>query len=244
MITVSMDWPVAQIPATPVPNHPAGVFIPLRWPHHGDLRILVDDLEVFTSADDLYALAEYEDPDVHPHPTLVPTITWSKNVGDPLLLLYPLADAITVLEHAPTHQTAELLAWLRVQLPLVLRDEVIDAALGLEGFLDAYTVSQAARILDSDPAVSIGQKSLFQHLELVGWAERDLAGHWHPTRVATRAGLLTIRDILIRHGKHHATPYPQIYVTEAGLAELRRTLHALWSAPPGHPEPDTLPIPE
>ena len=241
---MSMDWPVAQIPTTPVANHPAGVLIPLRWPHHGDLRILVDELDVFASADDIYALAEYEDLEHHPHPTLLPYVTWSKNPGDALLQLYPLADAINVLEHAPTHQTAELLAWLRSQLPLVLRDEVIDAAIGLEDFLDAYTVSQAARILDRDPAVSIGQKSLFRHLEHVGWAERDLAMQWHPTRAATRAGLLTIRDVLIRHGKNHSTPYPQIYVTEAGLAELRRTLHALWSAPPGHPEPETLPIPE
>lgn len=241
---MSMDWPVAEIPTTPAANHPAGVLIPIRWPHHGDLRILVDDLEVFVTAVDLYALAEYEDIEGHPHPTLEPKVTWSKNPGDALLELYPLSDAIAVLEHEPTHQTSELLQWLRQQLPLVLRDEVIDAAIGLEDFLDAFTVSQAARILDGDPAVSIGQKSLFKHLEHIGWAERDLAAQWRPTRVAIRAGFLTIRDVLIRHGKRLADTYPQIYVTPAGLAELRQTLHALWAAPPGGAQQPTLPISE
>ena len=125
---MSLDWPVAQIPSTPIANHPSGVLIPLRWPHHGDLRILVDELDVFAVADDVYALAEYEDLEHHPHPVLLPYVTWARNEGDPLLSFYPLADAVSVLEHEPTHQTSELLAWLRSQLPLILRDEVIDAA--------------------------------------------------------------------------------------------------------------------
>lgn len=236
-------WPVAQIPTPPVANHPAGVLIPLRWPHHGNLRILVDELDVFTSADDLYTLAEYDEPE-HPHPTLLPYVTWAKQPGEALIDLYPLADAIAVLEHRPTHQTHELLAWLREQLPMVLRDEVIDATIGLEDFLDAYTVSQAARILDRDPAVSIGQKSLFEHLNHIGLAERDLVGHWRPTRTAIRRGLLTIRDVIIRARTRAAAPYPQIYVTEEGLAELRRTLHALHPAPPDRPAPEQLPIPD
>lgn len=238
---MSMNWPVAEIPTTPSPNHPSGVMIPLRWPHHGDLRILVDELDVFAAADDLYALAEYEDTDQHPHPVLRPRVTWARQTGDPLLTMYPLADAVAVLEHAPTHQTAEMLAWLRDFLPTVLRDEVIDAAIGLEDFLEAYTVSQAARILDRDPAVSIGQKSLFRHLEHIGWAERDLAGTWHPTRPAIRGHFLTVREILIRPGRGQAVPYQQVYVTEAGITELRRTLHALYAAPPGEHPPETLP---
>lgn len=241
---MSMDWPVAQIPTTPVGNHTTGVLMPLRWPHHGDLRILVDELDVFVTAADMYALAEYEDLERHPHPTLLPRVTWSRNRGEQLLTMYTLADAVAVLEHEPTHQTYALLAWLRKQLPLVLRDDVIDAAIGLEDFLDAYTVSQAAHILDRDPAISIGQKTLFTHLEHVNLAERDLLGHWRPSRTAIRRGLLTIREVLVRRGKHHVDTYPQIYVTEAGLRELRSTLHALYNAPPGHPEPETLPIPD
>lgn len=237
-----VNWPVAEIPTTPSPNHPSGVMIPLRWPHHGDLRILVDELDVFVAADDLIDLAELIGPRAYDvHPTLRPNVTWAKQTGDPLVAMYPLTDAIAVLEHSPTHQTAELLAWLRAQLPLVLRDEVIDATIGLENFLDAYTVSQAARILDRDPAVSIGQKSLFRHLEHIEWAERDLANIWRPTRLAIRGHFLTVRDVVIRHGRGQAIPYQQLYVTETGLAELRSTLHALYTAPPDEHLPETLP---
>lgn len=238
-------WPVAEIPTPPVANHPAGVLIPLRWAMHGDLRILVDELDVFVSADDLLDLAELIGPRAYDvHPTLRPDVTWSKSPGEPLLHLFPLADALAVLDHAPTHQTLELREWLREQLPLVLRDEVIDRAIGLEGFLDAYTVSQAALILDRDPGISIGQRSLFQHLEHIGWADRDLVGHWRPTRHATRHGYLTIREVLIRPRVRAIAAYPQIYVTPAGLAELRHTLHALNPDPPEFTAPETLPIPD
>lgn len=238
------DWPVAPIPTTPAPNHPSGVLIPLRWPHHGNLRILVDELDVFVSSDDLYALAEYEDLEHHPHPTLLPTVTWAKQTGDPLVAMYTLVDAVAVLEHRPTHQTGELLEWLRDQLPLILRDEVIDAAIGLEDFLGSYTVAQAARVLDRDPAISIGQNTLFEHLALIGLAERDLAGLWHPTRTAIRGRLLTIREVIIRPRTKHATTYQQLYVTPAGLDQLRRTLRALHAAPPDPVEPEQLPIPD
>lgn len=238
---MSESWPVAAIPTAPVANHPTGVAIPLRWPAHGDLRILVDELDVFVAASDLHALAEFEDD--YEHPTIRPRVTWARHAGETLIEHYTLAEAMEVLDHTPTHQTGELLAWLREQLPLVLRDEVIDAAIGLEGFCDAFTVAQAALILDRDPAVSIGQRTLFQHLEHIGWAERDFVGHWRPTRPAIRRHWLTIRDVIIRPRTRQAAPYPQLYVTPAGLAELRKTLHALNPAPLDLPEPETLPIP-
>lgn len=243
-----MDWPVAQIPTEPVANHPAGIFMPLRWEHHGDLRILVDedDLDVFVSAEDIYSLAELEDAlvDGHPHPQLRPLITWARNPGELLLEMYPLTDAIAVLEHAPTHQTSELLDWIRQTLPYVLRDEVLDHAVGLENFCDAYTVQQAAMILDRDPAISIGRTSLFAHLASIEWAERDFVGHWSPTSYALRHKLLTIRDIVIRARTKAAAAYPQIYVTKTGLDTLRGTLHALDKKPPELPAPETLPLPD
>lgn len=243
---MSMDWPVAQIPQEPVANHPAGILMPLRWKDHGDLRILVDadELDVFVSSDDLYALAEYEDTEHHPHPTLLPVVTWSRNPGDPLVEMFTLADAVLVLEHAPTHQTRELLDWIRVTVPLVLNDEVLDNAVNLESFCDAYTVRQAAMILDRDPAIAIGQNTLFQHLDHIGWSSRDWAGHWRPSSHALRHKLLTIRDVTIRSGTRAAAPYPQLYITPAGLAELRRTLHALDRTPVAPTAPETLPIPE
>lgn len=237
------DWPVAEIPTPPTANHPAGVLIPLHWPHHGDLRILVDDLEVFAAADDLHALAEYDDSTPHPHPLFRPDVTWAKRDGAELLELYPLAHAVAVLEHAPTHQTRELLAWLREQLPLVLNEHVVDAAIGLESFLDAWTVQQAAKILDRDPQIAIGRTRLFAHLERIGWIHRDHDEHWAPRPDATRQGLLTLRDITIRSGTRGAEAYTQLYITEAGLAELRRTLYALHPVPPDPVEPEQLPIP-
>lgn len=250
---MSTDWPVAQIPSGPVANHPGGILMPLRWEHHGDLRILVDedDLDIFIAAEDLYALAELEpaedaafDPHAHPHPHLRPLVTWSRNVGDPLVAMYSLTDAVTVLEHSPTHQTAELLTWMRHTLPYVLRDEVLDSAVGLESFCDAYTVQQAAMILDRDPAIRIGRTTLFAHLEQIAWAHRDLAGHWEPTSYAVRHQLLTVRDVTIRARTRAAERYPQVYVTKTGLEELRRTLHALDQNPPVQPAPEALPIPE
>lgn len=237
---VTDAWPVAEIPTPPVANHPTGEQIPLRWPHHGDLRILVDvdTLEAFVVAADLHALAEL-DAEADLHPSIRPSTTWAKRPGAPLIEHYTLADAVAVLEHNPTHQTRELLAWMRVQIPDVLHDDVIDHAVGLETFCTAYSVRQAAMILDRDPAVNLGRTRLFEHLERFGWTYRDIASHWRPTALATRHHLVTVRDVTVMPGTRAAAPYPQLMITPTGLAELRRLLHAL------HPDtPATLPAPE
>lgn len=239
---MSMDWPVAQIPTPPVANHRTGVLMILHWPDHGDLRILVDDPNVFIAAEQLHALAELEDG--FEHPTVVAHTTWARRESDPLTAFYTLPDAMAVLDHSPTHVTAELLAWFREQLPLATGDEAIDKAIGLASFTDAWTVRQAAMVLDGDPQITIGRTRLFAHLNHIGWVHRDHTGHWAPRQAALRAGHLTLRDIIIRSGTRAAETYTQLYVTETGLAELRRTLHALNPAPPDHPEPETLPIPE
>lgn len=253
---MSMNWPVATIPTAPAATIPAtAVFIPLRWQHHGDLRIVINDGDVLASADDILALAELDgdtiaEGDPHPalsvHPTIRPTDTWARRTDGALIAMYRLADAVAVLEHTPTHQTHELLAWMRDQLPLVMADDVLDRAVRLETFLHAWTVGQAAHILDRDPSVSIGRTSLFRHLEHIGWVHRGISGgHWEPTSTATRDGLLTIRDVLIRHRTRITEAYPQIYVTPAGLDQLRRTLHAQHpGAATEPPAPEMLPIPE
>lgn len=244
---MTTDWPVATIPTPPSANHPGGQQLPLRWPHHGDLRILVDvdTLEVFVAAVDLIALAELDDlTPADLHPSIRPHVTWSRSGGaEGLLEHYTLADAVAVLEHNPTHLTGELLEWMREQIPLAVADDVIDSAVGLEGFCSAYTVQQAAMILDRDPAVAIGRTRLFAHLERIGWARRGIAQHWEPTSLARRHHWLTIRTVSIRPGTKATTPYPQLYITPAGLDELRRTLHALNpDAPATTPQPEPLPI--
>ncbi|MHC9046778.1 phage antirepressor KilAC domain-containing protein [Microbacterium saperdae] len=236
-------WPVAPIPAPPTANHPTGVLIPLRWPLHGDLRILVDELNVFVASEDLHALAEFDDG--YAHPTVTARITWARTTGAPLTPFYTLAEAMAVLDHNPTHATGELLAWFREQLPLATGDEAIDHAIGLVSFTDAWTVRQAAMILDRDPQISIGRTRLFAHLEHIGWAQRAFAtGTWAPLPYATRHGYLTLRDIIIRSGTRAAEAYTQLYVTEDGLTELRRSLNALYPAPPDPVEPEQLPIPD
>ena len=237
-------WPVAAIPTEPVPNHPEGEQIPLRWVHHGDLRVLVDvdTLEAFVVADDLHVLAEL-DVDAGLHPTIRPSTTWAKRPGAPLIEHYTLADAVAVLEHNPTHQTSELLEWMRVQIPDVLRDDVIDHTVGLETFCTAYSVRQAAMILDRDPAVRLGRTRLFEQLERFGWTYRDVANHWRPTALAIRHHLITVRDVTVLPGTRAAAPYPQLMITPAGLTELRRLLHALHPETPATPTaPERLPI--
>ena len=68
---------------------------PLRWPHHGDLRILVDEPDVYVAADDIQTLAGL---DAAPHPEITPGVTWAKHPGDDLVVFYTLEDALAVLE--------------------------------------------------------------------------------------------------------------------------------------------------
>lgn len=249
---MTTSWPVAPIPEDhPRPTLTAGVLIPLRWPLHGDLRIVIDDAlnvsssspAVHISADDIHALAQLEDEDETPHPTIRPRATWGRTDGAELISLYTLHEAVAVLEHAPTHATGELLDWIRQMIPLVTGDEVLNDVIGLESFLDAYTVAQAALILDRDPHLALGRQRLFAQLHRLGWATRDDAGRWAPTPTATRGHFLTLRTVTILAGTRAAEPYRQLYVTRAGLAELRHALGALHTEPP---DPDTnalLPLP-
>lgn len=247
-VTPVVDWPVAPIPDLEVhPTHTAGALLPLRWPHHGDLRIIVDDRggkpgrtpEIHVAADDLHALAEIPD-DQDPHPTISPRILWARHGADPIRC-YSLTQALAVIEHTATHATGELLAWMREQIPLVIRDEVLAAATPLESFLDAYTVQQAAIILDGDPQITTGRTRLFTVLEGFGWIARDRAGHWQPLAAPLQHQLLTVRDITIRSGTRAAEAYRQLYITPTGLSELRRLMHALNPTVPVIDQP-TLPI--
>ncbi|WP_223172485.1 phage antirepressor KilAC domain-containing protein [Microbacterium sp. NIBRBAC000506063] len=167
---------------------------------------------------------------------------WRRNADAELTPMYDLASAVAVLEHTPTHQTTELLEWMGETLPEILDDEVLAGAVPLEPHTAAFTVAHAAEILDRDPTVSIGRQSLFAHLEHIGWAERHPDGHWQPTATARRHHWLTIRAVVIRAGNSRRY-YDQLYITQTGLTELRRTLHALHSEPVLF-EPETLPIPD
>lgn len=239
-----IEWPVAQIPDPELATIPAGTpMLPLRWPHHGDLRILVPGHRdgvtpsVWVAAEDLLQLLDFgfELEDVV-RPGEVGT--WRDPAG-PLVEVWPLADATRFAADFPTHQTVELIEWLQDTLPAVVTDEVLDGAVGLESFLGTWTVQQAAIILDRDPAVTIGRKRLFDHLHQLGLVDRDDAGRWTPTGLAIRHGWLTVRGVHISGGPSRGR-YDQVHVTSAGLAHLRETLGAAPAALVDVDEPTPL----
>lgn len=228
---ITPEWSVAPIPTDAHPDLTGGTVTPVRWPHHGDLRVVVVDDEVYVAVADLTALAGIDLDPVWPV-----QVAWAKNPDATIVLLYMLRDAARVLEDAGTEQAACLGEWMLSTVPEVLTAQEEDYATRLESFRTGHTVQQAAGILDRDPAVSIGRQSLFEHLQLIGWAERALDGTWQPTAAAIADHVVTIRMVTVRAGKTVA-PYPQLYITPAGLTELRRTLRAL------HPDAPTTPAP-
>lgn len=102
----------------------------------------------------------------------------------------------------------------------------------MPSFLDAVTVRKAAALLDADPAISIGQTTLFEHMASIGWIERTGAdAAWQLTPLARRFDWLTTRNVIVRR-KH----YRQVYVTPRGLAALQISLHGI-AGPPAEPAP-------
>jgi hypothetical protein len=192
-----------------------------RWLGHGDLTIVVDGPNVYVRADQLEQLADirpWADGDA-----LIPE-GWPVDLQG--VAYYRLDDALDRLEHAGTGSATAFLTWIRDTLPTLITDETLALAAGLSGFLDAFTVSQAAAQLSTDPAVSIGRDRLFRHMEQLGWVTRD-RDYWALTTPARRDGVLTLRTVPVR-----GRSYPQVYVTQLGLTALRASLHALSVAPP------------
>lgn len=193
-----------------------------HWPGHGDLRIEIRDDVVYLRADQVEHLAG-----ITPWSTGETLIEahWPATFdGQP----YYELDVVTArCEAAGTTLATEFHTWLTGQLLELLTDDTLDRAHRTVGFIESHTVRRAATILDADPAVSIGQTTLFAHMHGLGWIERR-TGDWTITTSARRNGWLTTRDVLIPAAtKSRQRPYTQIYVTPDGLAELRRTLHAL-----------------
>lgn len=196
-----------------------------RWSGHGDLHIVIETDRVFVRSDQAEQLAGI--PPWGRGETLLDD-HWFEHNGNQY---YPLEDAIARCETEETALAASFLAWLNETLEQLLNEDVLDMAQGVPSFIGSYPVDRAASILDRDPAISIGRTSLFAHMHLEGWLTRR--DDWEISTVARRNGWLTTRNVTVpaptRSGRR---AYPQIYVTPAGLTELRRTLHALNSSPP------------
>ena len=136
-----------------------------------------------------------------------------------------------------------LLRFLEEELPAYLTPDALEAAHRAPSFAEAYTVAAAARLLDEDPAISMGRDRLFEHMEAIGWIERNPADPrnpgadvWIPTSLPTSRDWVALRTVLVGPRKS-ARPYLQIHITNAGLTELRTSLLALArpAAAPTHP---------
>jgi hypothetical protein len=205
-----------------------------RWPFHGDLHIEIRDDRIYLAVVDVEALAGIP-PWAHGE-TLIGE-DWTELGGQPYYLLH---DAVARCEAEETTRAGEFLTWLDVTLRELLADDVLDQAQHVPGFFGSYPVRRAAELLRNDPAISIGQNTLFAHMAHQGWIERP-TGDWTITTHAHRNGWLTIRDVTIPAAtKDRRRSYPQIYITPEGLDELRRTLYALNPAAPVIPPQPSL----
>lgn len=184
-----------------------------RMPNRGNLRITIDGAYTYVNVGDLEALVTEAlvDGDDRGMTTLPAALDWARSQGTP--------------------RAAEFVEWVQDFLAGV-DDAVLENAHRIPSFVDAVTVRKAAALLDADPAISIGQSTLFEHMALIGWIERTGAdAAWQLTPTASRFDWLTTRTVIVRR-KH----YRQVYVTPRGLAALQISLHGM-SGPPAEPAP-------
>lgn len=85
-----------------------------------------------------------------------------------------------------------------------------------------FSVAAAARILDRDPAISIGRQALFEHLHKVAWISRE-GRAWVPAEGIPALGLLARQDVNVPQFSRDE-PYPQVVITAAGLRALHQRL--------------------
>ena len=95
---------------------------------------------------------------------------------------------------------------------------VPEAALG-----KSFSIARAARILSGDPAIDLGQDSLFLAMKAKGWVHR-VDGVWRPSEDLIKIGFLVRQPTRIP-GQRQL--YPQVRITEAGMQSLHRELQGV-----------------
>lgn len=183
-----------------------------RMPERGDLRITIDGPYTYVNIADLEHLVVGVriEGDGRGVATLPDALDWARDRGA---------------------RGVEFAEWVQAFLAGV-DDVVLEQAHRIPSFVDAVTVRKAAQLLDADPAISIGQTTLFEHMALIGWIDRTGAdAAWQLTAIARRFDWLTTRTVIVRRKR-----YPQVYVTARGLAALQRSLHGI-AGPPAEPAP-------
>lgn len=108
--------------------------------------------------------------------------------------------------------------WARLATPTHLETDPETGLLISSPLL--FTVSDAARILDNDPAIETGQTRLFDFMLRAGWLVRK-GKNYRPTPEPIRfEWLTTVR----RHIATSDEPYPQVLVTIGGLRKLHERM--------------------
>lgn len=86
---------------------------------------------------------------------------------------------------------------------------------------DTFTIALAARILDRDPAITIGRDALFDEIRRLQMVTKDADGAFIPTVESTALGILARNDIWLRSSK---IAFNKIRITPAGLEFLHTRL--------------------
>lgn len=225
MTELDIDWPVAPIPTPDQPTITDEALLPMRWPLHGTLRLVVagwrsqDTADPWVVAEDLLELLDLDPDEVT---STQAEGTWRDGSGQ-LRTCWRLGEALRVVHDHPTHQTAGFLAWLYDSLPLVMTADAIDAAVPSSSYVDAWDFAAAAHHL-SRTGIPVTRQGLILHLRDARLIARDQDSHWAPTPLALRRGWLTTRTRKLPAGQGL---YPQVHITHAGLAEIRRQLSAI-----------------
>ncbi|HEY0249247.1 MAG TPA: phage antirepressor KilAC domain-containing protein [Gryllotalpicola sp.] len=154
-----------------------------------------------------------------------------------LAFAYPLEDALQLvadfaLDERLREHLAELVRFshtgitqvLSVQPAAALRPVAVlpgvDAAAALTPADRTWSIREAARVLDRDPAISIGQQALFDWLHLHGWINHLTHG-WEASQLMVNFGWAITRHDRIPGQKDL---YPNVRLTDLGLQALHERL--------------------
>lgn len=186
-----------------------------RWPHHGDLRIVVDGPYAYLRAVEVEQLAGI--PAWGEGETVIGDEWPEEFNGEPF---YLLDAAMTKLRrHLDEPTASEFVAWLDEVLPNLLAPDTVAAARTSASFTRGVTVRHAARQL-AGAGIHLGRTGLFHTMHELGWTRRD-GDSWALTSLPLDREWAAVRQI--RHpnpGKGRAASYDQIYILPAGLDEL------------------------
>ena len=152
---------------------------------------------------------------------VIPSIRKTGSSGTAAVRELP-RDFAEALRALATEVEARALAEVRVR-------ELTPAASAWASLVEAtgdYSVADAAKMLSRDPAITIGQNTLFRWLGKHGWLYQR-AGEWHPYQDRVEAGLLTLKTNRPYWDSRRGVdvlPAPTVRVTAKGVQKLYAAL--------------------